>query len=130
MSSELANVPPYNPELGLQVCAFRREGKSLLAICGLLDIPSPWVIAQWARHNREFADMYYRAGVDEADSLTVQIIGVADNADDDAKARRRILARKIRIEFLMKQFAANVAPRPEQPVPIPVIINMDHKPQP
>jgi hypothetical protein len=42
-------APPYDPAIGLEICAYRREGKALNAISSLLGLASPWVIEQWAR---------------------------------------------------------------------------------
>jgi hypothetical protein len=88
----------YTEELGLEICALIAEGKSLVSICKQDDKPSTVTVYAWLNKNPEFLNTYTRAKEDQADTLTDQMLDLADSVIADtseiAKARLQIETRK------------------------------------
>lgn len=88
----------YSEDLALQICALIAEGKSLVSICRQDDMPSTVTVYAWLNNDSNFLNMYTRAKEDQADTLTDQMLDIADgvvaDSNEVAKARLQIETRK------------------------------------
>ena len=88
----------YTDETALKICSQIANGASLVSICKADDMPSCVTVYAWLNKNAEFLKMYTRAKDDQADTLTDQMLDIADGVPADsnevAKARLQIETRK------------------------------------
>lgn len=84
----------YNQEMADLICDRLANGESLRKICRDAGIPSQPTIFRWIGANEEFRKQYARARETQADAIADEILNIADEAVDPAKARVQIDARK------------------------------------
>ena len=84
----------YTQELADQVCEYLMEGYSLRKIALIPDMPSRFTILRWLREDRDFQIQYAHAREEQADFYADEIIQIADDTLDSAKARVQVDARK------------------------------------
>jgi hypothetical protein len=84
----------YSPELAEAICHALSEGQSLRSICLQPDMPGKSTVFRWLANNKDFRDQYARARESQADVIADEILNIADEAQDAAKARVQIDARK------------------------------------
>lgn len=86
------------PKVQERICDMLAQGKSMVAICGLEDMPAQSTVYKWLKENEEFSERYARAREMQADLYADQIIQIADDCEPEAgsvsKARLQIEARK------------------------------------
>jgi hypothetical protein len=68
----------YNLELTDIICARIAAGESLVSICRTDDMPSCVTVYAWLRKHEDFLNRYACAREDQADTLSDQIIDIAD----------------------------------------------------
>jgi hypothetical protein len=76
------------------ICARLAEGESLRSICEAIDMPDRHTVTNWAKGTPELQAQYDAACTAREETYFEQIIEIADTADDPAKARNQIEARK------------------------------------
>lgn len=90
----------YSTEKAADICARmlnrHADGRlySLRDICRDPDMPCESTVYLWLSKYPEFSDMYTRAREDRAHMAADEILSIADEEEDPAKARVRIDARK------------------------------------
>lgn len=84
----------YSPEMADRICHSLSEGISLRTICLDPEMPGKTTVFRWLAANKEFRDQYARARECQADAIADEILNIADEAEDAAKARVQIDARK------------------------------------
>ena len=84
----------FSDEMCDTICTRLIEGESLRAICRDAEMPSISSVMKWLRENENFSQQYARAKEDQADTLADELIAIADETKDPAKARLQIDARK------------------------------------
>ena len=84
----------YSRELAEQMCEMVADGKALKDITTYDGMPKESTIHQWLNKHEEFAELYARARLRRADKFADELIEIADNEDDAARARNRIDVRK------------------------------------
>jgi len=90
----MARPSDFSQEMADQVCERLSEGESLRTICLDEIFPNKSTVFRWLAANKEFRDQYARARETQADVIADEILAIADCADDAAKARVQIDARK------------------------------------
>jgi hypothetical protein len=93
----------YTDDLAAAICEHIADGLSLKEVCDLAGMPSRATAYKWLGEHASFAAMYARARDERADLIADEIVSIADNDPDPARARVRIEARK--------WWAAKVNPR-------------------
>lgn len=84
----------YSQETADKICEELADGKSLRTICKGDDMPSCGTVFRWLAERESFQEQYTRARETQADAIADEIIQIADDASDPAKARVQIDARK------------------------------------
>lgn len=85
----------FTQELADRICSELADGKSLRKVCEADDVPTKTTIFRWLRTNAAFCDQYTRAKEESADSLTDDMIDIADDLTGDAaRDRLRVDTRK------------------------------------
>lgn len=96
----------FTPELANAICEMLIEGFSLRSICKVEGLPSASTVCRWLGQNEEFREQYAHAREAQADTLTDQIVDIADGGlgvnvegigvvtTDPARDRLRVDARK------------------------------------
>lgn len=84
----------YSEELAAHICSEIAEGRSLRAICRDDGMPHMASVFRWLKSEEGFSEQYAHAREAQADSLADEIVDIADNEEDAAKARVRVDARK------------------------------------
>ena len=102
----LGRPTKYSNALSETICEQIAQGKSLVNICGELDISYTQVMV-WLSKYPDFTDKYARAREAQADWYADEIISVIDNAKSD---RNEIERAKIKIEAL-KWVASKLKPK-------------------
>lgn len=90
----MAFTPEQVTAFKLRICQDIAEGKSLKKICEASDMPSRETVYVWLSEDHTFSDNYVRAREEQADFYADEIVEIADNTKDAAKARVQIEARK------------------------------------
>lgn len=73
----------YTPELADKICAQLADGDSMRTVCKPDDMPNKTTVFRWIRTNEEFRTQYARAKEESADSLTDEMLDIADNGEND-----------------------------------------------
>ena len=102
----LGRPTKYTEAIADTACERIAQGKSLVNICGELDLSYTQVMV-WLKKYPDFTDNYARARQDQADWYADEIISVIDNAPSD---RNEIERAKIKIEAL-KWVASKLKPK-------------------
>lgn len=84
----------FNQKLVDEICIQISEGKSLRSICSDESMPNMSTVIAWRNANEDFSKQYAQAREDQADTLADELIDIADNATDPAKARLQVDVRK------------------------------------
>lgn len=84
----------YTVDVGLAICVALSDGLSLRSICAAEGMPDRATVYRWLAANESFRDQYARAREDQADTLADEIVAIADEEQDPARARVRVDARK------------------------------------
>jgi len=84
----------WSEVLADSICERIAQGESLVSICSSKPMPAYRTVQDHLISNEEFSHRYARAREEQADHYADEIIAIADNADDPAKARLQIDARK------------------------------------
>jgi hypothetical protein len=84
----------YTDDLAATICEHIADGMSLKEVCDLAGMPSRAIAYKWLTAHAEFSAMYARARDERADLIADEIVSIADNDPDPARARVRIDARK------------------------------------
>lgn len=87
------SVSTYTDEVAADICVAISEGKSLVAACKELGVEYKHVF-KWITEYPDFKDNYARAREAQADYLADEVVAIADEEADPAKARVRVDARK------------------------------------
>jgi hypothetical protein len=90
----LGRPSSFTQELADAICERLSEGESLRSICEGPHMPSKAAVFRWLANNDNFRDQYARARETQADVIADEVLSIADNATDPAKARVQIDARK------------------------------------
>lgn len=90
----MARPSEYTQEIADQICERLAEGESLRSICWDDPFPNKSTVFRWLAANKEFRDQYARARETQADAIADEILDIADEAEDAAKARLQVDARK------------------------------------
>ena len=65
------------------ICEGIADGRSLRSICEAEDMPSKSAVFRWLAANEAFRDQYARAREAQADALFDEILGIADDGQND-----------------------------------------------
>jgi hypothetical protein len=84
----------FTTEIADLICQRIAEGETLRAICEDPDFPSRSMVHRWLETDLEFQGRYALAMLLRADAWGDEILDIADNEPDAAKARVRVDARK------------------------------------
>jgi len=84
----------YTKALADKICARIAQGESLRKICEDKAMPNIASVINWRREKPEFFAHYTKAQEDRADHYADEIVEIADTAEDAAKARLQVDARK------------------------------------
>ena len=84
----------YSQEVVGAICERIALGESLRAICRDDAMPAMSTVFKWLTEQPTFSEQYARAREEQAESMADEIVSIADNAEDAAKARLQIDARK------------------------------------
>lgn len=76
------------------ICQRIAEGESLRKICEPEEMPAPSTVCRWVVVDRVFAEQYARARDAQAEHYADEIVRIADEAEDPAKGRLQVDARK------------------------------------
>lgn len=90
----MARPSDFTQEMADHICERLSEGESLRSICRDAGFPDKATVFRWLIANKEFRDQYARARETQADAIADEILNIADEAEDAAKARVQIDARK------------------------------------
>jgi len=90
----MARPSDFTQDIADPICERLSEGESLRWICREADVPNKATVFRWLANNKEFRDQYARAREVQADVLADEILDIADDSPDPAKARVQIDARK------------------------------------
>jgi hypothetical protein len=94
-SSKLGGRPSsFTQEMAEHICERLAEGESLRSICRDDYFPRQSTVFRWLATNEGFREQYVRARETQADAIADEILDIADEAEDAAKARVQIDARK------------------------------------
>jgi hypothetical protein len=84
----------YTPAITAVICARLAAGEPLTKICQDDGMPDVSTVYRWIEAQPPFRDLYARAREDQADTLADEMVRIADEEPDPAKARVRVDARK------------------------------------
>lgn len=84
----------YSQELADKVCEMIMDGFSLRKIEATDSMPKRLDILRWLRGNPDFQTQYAHAREEQAEFYADEIIEIADNSTDSAKARVQVDSRK------------------------------------
>lgn len=91
------------------ICERLANGESLRHVCSDRGFPTTTTIKRWLNDNETFRAQYARAREDQADHYADEIIEISDRAEDAAKARLRVDARKwVSSKLLPKKYGDKV----------------------
>jgi methionine synthase II (cobalamin-independent) len=90
----MARPSDFTQEMADHICERLAEGESLRSICVDEMFPGKSTVFRWLASNKDFRDQYARARETQADAIADEILNIADDAEDAAKARVQIDARK------------------------------------
>lgn len=90
----MARPSEFTQEIADHICERLAEGESLRSICRDDPFPNKSTVFRWLAANKEFRDQYARARETQADAIADEILDIADEAEDAAKARLQVDARK------------------------------------
>jgi hypothetical protein len=91
---DMSRPSTYSPELAAEICGRLANGEPLAKICREEAMPAPSSVYLWLTQHKDFSDMYARAREDQADTMADEIVRIADEAEDPAKGRLQVDARK------------------------------------
>ena len=91
--SKMGRPSSYNQKQADEIIELITQGSSLRDIVEL-GYPSAPTLFRWMEANEDFRKQYARAREEQAEFMVSEIISIADNEADPAKARNRIDARK------------------------------------
>lgn len=114
----------YSEEIAELICSLIAEGKSLVSVCRLPDMPRYSTVMRWCDEKPDFRDKYTRAREAQADYLAEEIITIADDSSEDeifvesedgttakrVENREFINRSKIRVDA-RKWYASKLAPK-------------------
>ena len=80
----------YTPELADRICEQLADGLSMRKICEADDMPAKRTIFNWLRTNEEFLHQYERAKEESADSMTDEMLDIADGQEGGEVQRDRL----------------------------------------
>lgn len=97
----LGRPTDYNQDLVEKITERIADGESLRSICRDPEMPAKSSVFKWLSQNKDFADQYARAREEQAETLALEIVEIADGdkqSDDTAvmaaRDRLRVDARK------------------------------------
>jgi hypothetical protein len=90
----MARPSEFSQEIADHICERLADGQSLRAICRDNLFPDKATVFRWIAAKKDFRDQYARARETQADALADEILDIADKAEDAAKARLQVDARK------------------------------------
>jgi hypothetical protein len=73
----------YNREIADAICERLIEGESLRSICRDPDMPHASTVCRWLSGNAPFREQYARAREAQADTLTDEMLDIADDGRND-----------------------------------------------
>ena len=73
----------YSDELADSICSQLADGDSMRTVCKPDHMPNKATVFKWLRTNQQFNDQYVKAKEESADTLTDEILDIADNATND-----------------------------------------------
>lgn len=95
----------YSDDLAAAICERIAQGESLRTICRDADMPSMRAVFNWLARYPDFVQQYTRARNEQAENYADDIVRIADEEQDPAKARVRIDARKwVAAKLLPKKY--------------------------
>lgn len=117
------------------ICNEITEGKSLNSICKDKSMPSKGVFLGWCDKDKTLADQYARAMDQRAELYAEEIVSIADETTDPAKARLQIDARKwVACKLKPKKYGDKITHEgdPENPIIQKIVreavdVNADNK---
>ena len=85
----------FTQELADRLCEQLAEGMSMRKVCEAEDMPEKRTIFRWLRTNEEFCHQYEKAKAEAADSMTDEMLDIADEGSGDTQRDRlRVDTRK------------------------------------
>ena len=90
----MARPSNFTQDVADHICDRLAEGESLRSICREPAFPNKSTVFRWLAANETFRDQYARARESQADAIADEILNIADEAEDAAKARLQVDARK------------------------------------
>lgn len=82
-TTKIGRPTDYTPELSDIICSQLADGLSMRTVCKPDSMPNKATVFNWLRTNEAFNDQYVKAKAESADSLTDEILDIADNCNND-----------------------------------------------
>lgn len=109
----------FSQDIADTICSRIAEGESLRTICQADDMPGKSTVFRWLAESETFRDQYARAREAQADYLAEEILGIADNGENDTyvdengnkRTDQDVIARsRLRVDA-RKWLASKMAPK-------------------
>jgi hypothetical protein len=92
--SKIGRPSSYTKEVAEQICDLIAAGGHMHVVCAEEWAPAERTVYQWLRAHEEFAQMYAHARERQQEVFAAEVVLIADNEPDPARARNRMDARK------------------------------------
>ena len=89
----------FSPEIANRICEALIEGNSLRTICLANDMPSASMVCRWLAQNAEFREQYAHAREAQADTLTDEMLDIADNGVNDWMEKKNAAGEVTGVEY-------------------------------
>ncbi len=83
VKKDVGRPSDYSDELADSICSQLADGDSMRTVCKPDHMPNKATVFKWLRTNQQFNDQYVKAKEESADTLTDEILDIADNATND-----------------------------------------------
>lgn len=89
----------FSQEIADRICEGLIEGSSLRSICLADDMPSAATVCRWLGKFPEFREQYAHARVAQADTLTDEMLDIADDGTNDWMEKRNAAGDVVGVEY-------------------------------
>lgn len=89
----------FRPETANRICEELIEGKSLRSICSADDMPNASTVCRWLAQFPEFREQYAHAREAQADTLTDEMLDIADDGTNDWMEKKNAEGDVVGVEY-------------------------------
>lgn len=89
----------FTPEIANRICEELIEGASLRAICLADDMPNAATVCRWLGKHEDFREQYAHAREAQADTLTDEMLDIADDGSNDWMEKKNGQGDVIGVEY-------------------------------